>query len=309
MTTVRRCPVHDQPVRDATLCRQCVRDLDQALTDVPGVVDDLLTLLTRQTATSDRVGGGSGERPLPFDQAASKLLHQLHRSLAGWITEVRILTPSVGPTCQRCRHSSCDRIRFALPVANNPTAMAGWLRDRLDRLAQYPHALELAADLQEVIDAARDAVDLPYRLYLGPCQTAGCVERDPRGRERPTSLYATDTDAATVVCRGCEMSYDVAELKASLRETASDRLASATEISRALTSLDEPVTPERIWKWAERGRLVARGLDPDKHPTYRIGDVQDLLAEADRVKQAKAERRRQQAEAAAERARRDRKTG
>jgi len=281
--STRRCPIHNQPVRDATLCRQCVTELDAALAAIPGVVDDLLDLLTRQTATSDRVGGGSRERPLPFDQAASRLLQRLHRTLAGWVTEVRILTPAAGPTCQRCAHSSCDRIRFAQPVDNHPVAMASWLRDRLDRLATYPHALELTGDLADVIEAARTAVDLPYRLYLGPCETPRCVERDQL-------LYATDVDATAVVCRGCGRSYDVVEVKAALLARLPNRLASATEISRALTSLDEPVTPERIRKWAERGRLVPHGLDPDRHPTYRIGDVQELLVEAERVRQARSDR-------------------
>lgn len=284
MNTTRRCPIHAIPIRDQILCRACITELDTALTAVPGVVDDLITMLTRQTATSDRVGGGSNERPLPFDQAASRLLHELHRTLAGWVHEVRIPTRPAGPTCDRCQHPSCDRIRFALPVADHPVPMAAWLHERLPRLAGYPNAVELATDLHDVIDAARDAVDLPYRFYLGGCETPGCVEVVTEGSrrfERPTALYASDPDAVTVRCRHCDRAYDVADRKASMLVTASERLASATEISRALTSLGEPVTPERIRKWKERGRLVARGLNPEEHPLFRIGDVQELLAEAE----------------------------
>lgn len=264
------CPTHGQPLHNAELCPGCIHHLEQALAEIPAIVDDLETTLTRQGATGQRDGGRSATKPLPFDLTASGLLHELHRLLAGWVNEVRC---------------SSDR----LPRDAGTATLARWLQTRLPRLAQYPAATELADDIHRVVERSKWVIDRrPDRWYAGPCLTAGCVEPDVHGRPRPTDLFV-QPKAKRVLCRRCGASYDVAERRALLLAAAEDVLATATEIARAVTSLaGVTVRAARVWQWAHRGRLVAHSVDGQGHPLYRVGDVIELLAAEQRKEASRA---------------------
>jgi hypothetical protein len=100
-------------------------------------------------------------------------------------------------------------------------------------------------------------------------------------------LYAR-LDAAHVVCRDVAheeaLSWPVGERRAWLLKSAEDVLATTTEISRALTRYQQPVTPSAIRGYVGRKRLGARGSRAvagrkDPVPLYRLGDVLDILAQ------------------------------
>jgi hypothetical protein len=66
--------------------------------------------------------------------------------------------------------------------------------------------------------------------------------------------------------------------------SAEDVLATTTEISRALTRYQQPVTPEMLRGYVFRKRLMPRGERPvagrkDPVPLYRLGDVLNILAQ------------------------------
>lgn len=265
----------------------CVAGLEVNLGDIPALTADLETSLARQTATGDRVGARSSEKLLPFDGRAGDTLNAMHRMLAGWVNELATTSPHAGPRCRSaCRHESCAQIaRDHLPTADIP-AMAQWLLRLFPRLVTYPAVEELTADVHRHVTDARHVIDIRAdRWYAGPCRTPGCTELDSHGKARPTDMYAA-VDAKQVHCRLCHAVYDVAEQRTWLLEQAEDRLATATDCARALTSLGQPVTPERVWKWKERGRLVPHGQDAQERPLFRVGDVIDLLT-ADRSKDAR----------------------
>ncbi len=100
-----------------------------------------------------------------------------------------------------------------------------------------------------------------------------------------TDLYAMPGDTQ-VTCPACGARYDVAERRAWLLDAAEDRLATTTEIARAITTLaGQDLTTERLRQWAARGRLTVRARTPDDRPLYRVGDVLSLLhADATRRK-------------------------
>lgn len=260
----RRCPTCGNTgvmhrAGDLVACT-CPAGLEVNLGDLAALDHDLELQVARQNITGDRVGSRGTETPLPFDGTAARIRRGLQRMLAGWVSELA---------------SS----REVLPSATIP-ALAAWLLRQFPQLATYPAVDELTADVAKHVAKARHVIDRPEdRVYLGPCKTAGCVELGSDRKPRPTSLYALP-DETTVSCWQCRVDYDVEERRSELLAAAADRLASATECARALTSLGEPCTPERIRKWAERGRLVPHGLDPEKHPLYRIADVQELLVSA-----------------------------
>lgn len=269
--TIRRCPIcrgtgtlsHDG---ELTACT-CPAGLQVNLGDLAALTADLEVQLARQNTLGDRVGSRSTDTPLPFDGTAGRVLAALRKMLAGWVNEL-LATGDPAPR-------------------NTVPSLAAWLLRQFPRLAHYPQVDELTADVARHVAAARKVIDRPAdRVYLGPCKTPGCVELSTQRKPQPTSLYV-DPDATTVTCWLCHAEYDVEDRRSELLAVAADRLASAAECARALTSLGEPVTPERIRQWASRGRLIPHGLDPDRHPLYRIGDVQGLLTEAERSREAR----------------------
>lgn len=225
------------------ICGACAGELARALADVPWLAAQLRVSLTRQTSRS--TGGRSATVPLPYDERAREAAFVLRSALVGW---VRVLAD---PDDQ----SPDDDL----------AAMAGWLSSCHGALIRHPAAEEAHGEITEAVRQAERAIDArAERWYAGPCQ---CGE----------DLYARP-GAALVTCHACAEQYDVAERRSYLLAAAEDTLAGATLIAQALTSLGQPVTPDRMWKWAERGRIVKRGTDLRGKPLYRVGDVIDLLA-------------------------------
>jgi len=117
---------------------------------------------------------------------------------------------------------------------------------------------DAVADCRRVIDRA------PERWYAGPCECGA-------------DLYAKRR-TGIVTCRECGHEYDVEARREWLLAEAEDRLANAATIARAVSWLGaEPLTSATVRKWAQRGRLLAKGHD-GRGPLYRIGDAIDLLA-------------------------------
>lgn len=307
--TLTRCPTHGRPLRDASLCAACVNELEKALTDLAAYIAELVTMLTRQdrvarpvvvvateemlarargrcvvhsrphgsctehgehvhlaewqrflTALSDAERAEIAEvtqgltvrvQPLPFDDTASRVLRAIRSALVGWVRTVI----TQGDRWPR----------------DTSVAMCRWLLKRVPAIRVHDEGPGLLDSVTELTETARRTIDLcPDLWFAGVC---GAPVADGLCGER---LYAEMT-AGKVDCTSCGAAHDVGERRADLLAAADDQLETATHLARALTRLGEPVTPERIRKWRERGRLTEHGVDMDGHPTYRVGDVIDLL--------------------------------
>lgn len=286
--TSHTCPRCDKPVRDqATICHRCATRLERDLGDVPAVAADLEAVLARQTRTGDTLGRPSAETPVPYHGRASEVLGTLRAVLVGWVRDLHRDRDREGPACRACRHASCRALRATEWPADTLPAMAGWLLDRGPALRRHPAADDLAAEVHDAMAAALVVADRPpERLYAGPCDGDGC----------PGSVYG-DLGSPTVACDACGAEYDTEARRRWLLAAAEDQLAPASQLARALTALDRPVTVERIWQWASRGRLAAHGVDLRGRPTYRVGDVRTLL-DADAARQAGRRTRRERRSAA-----------
>ena len=61
-------------------------------------------------------------------------------------------------------------------------------------------------------------------------------------------------------CTVCGAEYDVGERRVQLLRDAHDRLATPTDIARAVTWLgDQALTADRVYQWIHRGRLIDQG--------------------------------------------------
>jgi len=253
MTTTRitTCTCGKPTPESSFLCSDCLDDLARTLRDLPELVDELDVSLTKQRRFTDAAGSRSTTSPLPYDMGASNALHELRNELVGMVR-----------VCIDNRVASTD-YREAHP-GDSCASMAAWLLWRVDGMA----ALPFAADLLHVVSIASRCelvIDRPAeRTFAGPCDQCG---RD---------LYAQH-GKTSVTCKACGLQYDLAARREWLLHAVDDQLASATEIARALTSLEMPVTTDRIWQWKHRERIEQRGTSKTGAPLYRVGDVVTLL--------------------------------
>jgi hypothetical protein len=89
-------------------------------------------------------------------------------------------------------------------------------------------------------------------------------------------------DCSFIRCRTCGTRHDVAERRRLLLDAARDYLVTTTEACRAIaTYADGNLKEATVWKWKERGRVVARGHTVEngtRQDLYRLGDLMDLAA-------------------------------
>lgn len=257
-----------RPIPDAALiCSTCSHDMAKALGDVPFLAEQLDVRLSRQARVGTGNGARSAEQALPFDPFASRIADDLRNTLGTW---VRVLVeadgdPLCGPVCATvCGHATCGAIRRRRRPGRALPALARWLLGRVGDLAHHEAGDEAKTDICAAVERAERAVDRTAdRWYAGPCDVC---RRD---------MYAQPS--AGVVNCWCGAQYDVAERRAWLLDSAEDVLAHAALIARALSALGHKVGVDRLYKWAERGRIAPRSVDLRGRPLYRIGDVLDAL--------------------------------
>lgn len=248
----------DRPVAEGRVCQHCADRLSVALGDVGALWDELDTVLTRQARYSDAEGRGGSEKALPFNPTASELGWVLRNTLSTW-----------------CRLIAEERGRV-LPTTDTPAAVAGWLLNHVIWLRHHRAGHEAVEEVTSIVGRIRTAIDRPPgRWFAGPCDQC---ERD---------LYALD-GADSVDCRDCDLVYDVGARREWLLNQAQDRLLTAAELARAVSWLGtEPLTAERVRKWAERKRIVPHGTAihrGNEIPTYLVSDAIDLMAQDARPK-------------------------
>lgn len=264
-----------KPTRDVhTVCDDCGDMLTRALSEVPWMDDELDTTITRQRAIPTESGSPSASCSckddeidrcphggLPWHEKAADARRALHGLLSTW-----------------CRFCEEENVRHQSPMDGLPRedtlpAMSRWLLWRVDGLTLHDIGPEAVDEITDAVAECNRLIDRrPDRWYAGPCNA-----EDEEGVECGADLYAKRTKGL-VECRDCGASYDVAARRTWLLAAAEDRLADAATIARSVSWLGaEPLTASRVRKWAERGRIVAKGHDGSS-PLYRIGDAINLLA-------------------------------
>jgi hypothetical protein len=288
----------------AIVCPDCAGHLERALGDVAALTGQLRVTATRRDCV-ERTGTPEQDpekerwpvttrvQGLPFDWDASDLEWVLGNTLTTWarlLLEYRELT--LGPRCLSCKHETCEHIRTQEPVDSQPATVAAWLMRQLDTIRHHEHGPECVDEITSLVRSIEHTVDLPReRLFAGPCGA------EDEGGTCESELYAVP-GVETVTCRACGTEYDLAQRRSFLLAAAENVLAHAELIGQAVTSLGQPVKSDRIRQWAHRGRLVPHGIDHAKRPTYRIGDVLDLLAEDAEREARKAEQQTRSARCA-----------
>lgn len=253
---------------DAHLCWPCTWRTRDQLRDTPSLLAELARTRWRQSkvATVAGLGGGRCEHGagedcgcgvvLPWSEHAADRAAYLRNAVATWT---------------RCLLDDTGRDDSA--VTGHPST---WLADHIRDIRTKAWAVDASADIDRCYRAARAAVDRPDdRMCVGTCgaQLAS-------GGTCKWVLWAI-AGSATVTCQGCRTEHDATARRETMIESSRHELYTATQCAQALTTVEIPVTPGLISKWAHRlvqGRpkLPIAGYTTDGRPLYRLGDVRDV---------------------------------
>jgi hypothetical protein len=251
--TDRLCQVTDcdQPMPtgdNSTACPDCWAATEQRIAEMPSLITELETTLSRQTVSGTANGSRSNERPLPYSIVASDALRLLHVTIWPWVKEGLEAHPDLYGNVHTTRE-----------LAHTLLALHGWL-------VTHPEGNEVVEELCFIVeDVARPAIDrAPDKAYAGQCQ---CGEE----------LYVL-VGQTGVLCPVCGSLRDVMAWRRTQLEAAADRLLTVAEMTRAIAETGgETVSRKRIEGWIRRGRLLR--TDHDRGiALYRVGDVLDILA-------------------------------
>ena len=254
------CQSCTRPTPDVNLCGGCVDTIRAELRSVPWLAARLEVPLTRQTASGQRNGSPSANRPLPFDWSASVDLEALRDTLAVWARDI------------------AARRHVTLDAPHTPTGYARWLLRWPTEIALHPDAGMFHSELVGLTRACRRTIDRhPDMMFLGPCD------------ECAADLYAP-INAVAVTCRGehddttpCGAVFDIPSRRVWLLEQAQDQLRTARQLSAELPWIaGVTVTAKLIGMWSVRGKItpfLPHPQDPDRAARFRVGEVIDRARE------------------------------
>lgn len=245
------CALCDRPIIDtAVACVECGNHTAKKLTEQAPNFAEMSVAIARQTRFGDPARLSSNEPPLPFDVDAAIEATSVTNTIRTWATHIANHRGTPPPTTGQNL-----MLWLAAPSQIN------WLRYRQEA-SQALDELHYAATLVE------RCIDAPaHHTYAGPCWANDC-QGELYGRQ----------GAAYVTCRDCSTSHDSAARRRWLLDEANDVLGTATEIARFISAMrGDMVTAAMVRGYAHRGRLLARGVDRDGRPHYRVGDVLDTL--------------------------------
>jgi hypothetical protein len=241
------------------VCTPCDDQLVRDLADIPDLAYQLDLTETRQTRHGERGTGRPAETGLSWDERARVAHDHLRQVLAGWVGELRR--------------------GGGLPASHSDTAsLARWLTTHRIHLLRHPAFDEAIGQIRQAVKQARWAIDLPAETwYAGPCNTPLIdAEGAETGEVCAADLYARH-GAPKIVCRSCRASHELAYRFDWVMGEACNHLASPAEIARAMSGFGAKISAVTIRVWAHRGRITSKGTDRNGQPTYRIGDVLELL--------------------------------
>jgi hypothetical protein len=177
-----------------------------------------------------------------------------------------------------CRHATDEQ---GEAYAAGVFAEIGDCAGRMRSLVNGPSAGRYAGPCSALIDDPTAPCPVNCACHNGPhyecdepggCGTAGC------GRRECGQDVIARQDSNVGRCRACGAQYNVDEQQAWMLGEVENILAKPIEITGMLAQLGMTVTYRRIQKFVEKGQLIARGIDEERKPLYRVGDVLEIVA-------------------------------
>lgn len=255
------CAVCNCPTGDGgRLCRLHTDALLTNLRHVPDLLAELDVTRTRQDRmVSERAGGRSTTRPLPWNEHASTVAWELNCTLNAWALDV-----------SKLREDERDPLK--LVAATDTAELARWLTRNINTLRHHHEVGTADEELNDAILRARRAVDrAPDKVFAGPC----AAEHDD-GTRCPEDLYGWP-GKRTTRCIACNAEHDMDQRRTWMLGQIEDQVAHSGLLSGLVTSLGVPIASSTIRKYAGKGRIKVISVDAKRRPLYRIGDVLDVF--------------------------------
>lgn len=261
------------------LCADCQTQLADQLEQF----DWLLEELDNRIACLDRITHGtigrrrSADTLNPIDFDAVDLERRIHKTLHNWV--ITIATQFTGRTPTALHTTST-------------TDLAKWLHANTNHIARSHHAGRLHTDITRIVGSGADntqgellqAINPHEHHLVGPCPTITGREHDGTPRQCGHILFA-DTYDTTVTCPACSQDIDV---EATRRDAAAARdLRTQDALLEVLSTISEPIDPERMDAWIKARRLRPAGyqhngiiteyrIHPDAQPAYSLDRARRL---------------------------------
>lgn len=259
------------------LCSRCLRRVERAIEDLPGLVEDLELTVTRQTAGAALARRAGGETALPFDD--SERVQRARRDVTVLDEWADLIAGS------RARAAS-------LTMAGRARRSARALLDRLAWFEVDEQAPDAALAMVQIRDSLRRAVDRPAsRVFAGLCgaeivalvldvdQVADVITPAIEVSTCAGEVYAEPGDPLAI-CAACGGGHHVAERRQLTLAAIEDELLPLAEILAAVPVLTGR-NPDRatVRQWRARRRLVPASTTPAGVDLYRGGDVLRLVVD------------------------------
>lgn len=296
MSSCRVCKA-DSPLY---LCSIHLRYLEQALAEVPWLLEQLQITITKQDKLHQVQGKSEQDTRQMLNFGASKLASEVEITLARWVSKLvdqnglqflpkfRVAHDFIGPLLPHW-----DR----MPIGYTPTParLARWLAHHVNTAATREDVGDLYNEIitltgnpdrfaQQQGKLVR-AINRKDRVIVGPCQTP---IYDGDGTTLCGKTLWADGGQTEVVCGRCGATVDV-ELARSEALKQQDLIPEA-RIYELMAALGTPVYSDLLQKWLKSGDLTPSGfLSGTRIVEKRISPKDARLLSLSRVQELRAE--------------------
>lgn len=243
------CACHATTGDGTYLCTPCLRDLREGVSDVSWLDAELevtylrLDRFTAQTSTSR-----SAERPLPWNDRASRVRAELRSTLAMWARAM-------------ATHDQDARDPY------QPENAGRWLARNLVALRTHPDAGAGYHELTRAVNRAKETVDRPLDLLAyGVCDVDDCVGflYAPPGRE-------------VIECPKCGTEHKAAERRAWMMAYVRGQKGTSAEVAGMLRMAGVRVTSNAVRKMGDNQKVEVLHSTTSEGRAVRLYKVSDVL--------------------------------
>jgi hypothetical protein len=251
---------------ELNLCTDCTKSVESMIQELPWLLAQLETTITRQDKLTTTNIGKSSETPLPLNITASDIAHETHTEIQKIVQRVENSLDRYWPMCT----TPADFIGplppawRRLPTNYTPTTLeyVDWLMRRTNTIARHRRAGSIYHALANLVgDGPRggrlvDAINRTDRAYYGPCLTTIGRHRDGTPRQCGRILYAP-RETIEITCQDCGVTVNAKKQRDDALATRD--LFTEPLLREQLDIIGEHVSRPRIWDWIRSDRLQPRG--------------------------------------------------